>query len=213
MVRMVLILMITAALFLAAPATQPFAASHVRPPEVSLGNQPTIAPGKSEWTPTVIAAWVQAIGSVLAIAAAVWIGNRAYRRSERILEETRRRDEAERHLKARSLAIALYPELLEMKEKIIAARRRSGKFSPSKLGIPPVLLQSIDRLYLLGEAGAAIQQFVATSRQFERLVEELRTTLALMMGRDTDLTPDLDDMENTLTKAMDLLRPIHDGTD
>lgn len=208
---MVLVLMITATLFLAAPATQPFAASHVRPPEVSLGNRPTIAPGKTDWTPTVIAAWVQAIGSIGAILAAVWIGNRAYRRSERILDETRRHDEAERRLKARSLAIALYPELLDMQRTVQTARHVSGEPRLRPLDITPVLLQSIDRLYLLGEAGTAIQKFVATSRQFERLVDEISRHTG--MNRKEELIDHLENVEITITEAMELLSPIRDGKD
>lgn len=208
---MVLVPMIAAFLLLAAPATQPFAASHVRPPEGSLGNQPTVAPGETDWTPTVIAAWVQAIGSVLAIVAAVWIADRAYRRSERMFEQTRRRDEVERRLKARSLAIALYPELLDMQQTIQTARHASGEPKLRSLDIPHVLLQSIDRLYLLGDAGAAIQKFVATSRQFNRLVDEIRQHTG--GDREADLAPDLEKVESTLTEAEELLSPIHDGKD
>ncbi len=104
MIRMALILVFTAILYLAFPATKPFAASHVRPPETSLENPSAITAGATEWSWIEIAAWVQAIGSIAAILVAIGVGWYSHRRDEK------NRDLAERQHRQRVLS-GLYVEV------------------------------------------------------------------------------------------------------
>ena len=119
-------------------------------------------------------AWVQAVGTVGAIVVAFWIGH-----------SDRRRDNADRRLKARSLALALYPEFMELtakREKALKYLARGfhnhrvvQQYDLMKKGaalkIPPVLSESVDRLYLLGdEVGPNMQQILAFSTQYNRMV-------------------------------------------
>ncbi|WP_295936982.1 hypothetical protein [uncultured Xanthomonas sp.] len=58
-----------------------------------------------DWTAT--AAWVQAVGSILAVGAAIWIGNRQHRQNVELVESERERVDArdrQRDLAVRNLA-------------------------------------------------------------------------------------------------------------
>lgn len=74
MIRMALILVFTAILYLAFPTTKPFAASHVRPPETSLENPSAITAGATEWSRIETSHRVQAIGSLVGILVALGVG-------------------------------------------------------------------------------------------------------------------------------------------
>ncbi len=74
MIRMALILVFAAILYLAFPATKPFAASHVRPPEMSLENPSVITAGATEWSQIETSHLVQGIGSIVAILVALGVG-------------------------------------------------------------------------------------------------------------------------------------------
>ena len=74
MIRMVLILVFTAILYLAFTTTKPFAASHVRPPEMSLENPSAITTGEIEWSQIETSHLVQGIGSIVAILVALGVG-------------------------------------------------------------------------------------------------------------------------------------------
>ncbi len=63
-------------------------------------------------------AWIQAIGSIIAILVAIWIGHRNHKHSVRVFEKSRCRDDADRRMKAHSLALAIFPELMELKAKV-----------------------------------------------------------------------------------------------
>jgi hypothetical protein len=125
-------------------------------------------------------AWIQAVGSILAIGAGaffVWWQHYLERKQER----------AERDLEAGTLAVALYPEIHEVRAKLVAIRRVANDFAKRPmaenfnavvplltLDIPPILEASLDRLHLLGsEAGASVQQLVAFAMQHNRMVERV----------------------------------------
>ncbi len=152
-------------------------------------------------------AWVQAIGSIVAIVAAVIIGHRNHRHSERVFEETRRRDDTDRRLKARSLAISLYVDLLEMRKKLSGVKASDGSIKWEPLGIPPVLNESVERLYLLGNAGLHIQNFLAATRSLNMLASTKSRTLEGIKSFEILLGV----MEKTLADAIRLIGPIHDG--
>ena len=160
------------------------------------------------------AAWAQAIGSIIAILAAIYIGHRNHKHSERIFEKTVHREDIERRLKARSLAIALYPELVELDGRASGMwREKAVKLDILK--IPPVLRESIERLYLLGEVGAPIQQAVAISRSFNRIVEDCLATKAEReekIRKASETLPDLlEALQRQLNEALKLIGPIHDS--
>ncbi len=75
-------------LYGASPVAQAFATSHVRPPSAALGHP---IPTDTEWTWGEYAAWVQAIGTILAFAGAVFFSRRDHQRSINIFEEERGR--------------------------------------------------------------------------------------------------------------------------
>ncbi len=163
--RFALTLAFAVILYLASPAAQTSATSHVRPPGVELV-QPIST--DTEWTRGEITAGVQAVGSVGAVLLAILVGWWQFRQSHGLAKAQRESEDRDRKLEARSLALALYPELLEMEEKIQDARGPSGTINIRDMGVPPVLIQSVHRLYLLGEAGHEIQNFLAALRQFDR---------------------------------------------
>ena len=104
MIRMALILVFAAILYLAFPATKPFAASHVRPPETSFENPSAITARATEWSRIEVAAYVQAYGSVGAILVAIVIGWFSHSRDKKI-----RRREARQH--TQRVLSALYVEV------------------------------------------------------------------------------------------------------
>ena len=221
------VLLVALVLYLAPPVAQAFAASHVRPPDTALV-QPTSADTEStrgtntestdtEWTRGEITAGVQAVGSVGAVLLAILVGWWQFHQSHRLTKEQRESEDRDRKLKARSLALALYPELLEMKAKIQRAKGLYGVIRVETLGIPPVLIQSVHRLYLLDEAGRAIQNFLAASRQFERMVEDPPKPDAAAAGEVVDvnqvLAGHVDYMRDTLDDAIELIDPIVDAAE
>jgi hypothetical protein len=152
-------------------------------------------------------AWVQALGSVIAILVAVEISRRQFRHSENLTRSQWDREERVRSLRARSLALAIYPELLEMKAKIARARG----FDPlQRASIPPVLIESVDRLYLLEEAGGEIQQFLAIVRQYNRMAEEI-IGMPHTVEQIESLARHLDVADATLVRTLEMILPIHDG--
>ena len=159
-------------------------------------------------------AWIQAIGSIIAILVAIWIGHRNHKHSVRVFEKSRCRDDADRRMKARSLALAIFPELMELKAKVAGAWH-GEKVRFHSLDISPVLIESVNRLYLLDEAGAEIQQLVATSRQLNRMVKSIvdmkRTnTREEITEAKAKLRSHLRAIGVALDQAIELIGSIHD---
>lgn len=140
----------------------------------------------------VTAAWVQAIGSIAAILAAVYIGHRNHKQSERAFEEERNREESIRHLRAHSLAHTLYPELVEIKIMIAAVKKgmdnqmkERGGLSPAlspvevmsrdwKISIPVGFQSTRELFYLFGtNTTSVISQLLSLLHQHNRIVDEL----------------------------------------
>jgi hypothetical protein len=72
---------------LAAPVADALATNHVGPPGAKL-SQPL--PTNTDLTQNEIAAWVQAVGSVLAILAAIFFGRQSYNHSVRVFEDEKK---------------------------------------------------------------------------------------------------------------------------
>ena len=152
------------------------------------------------------AAWVQAIGSVAAILVAIWIAHREHRRATDLFINQQAAQDREERRKARSLAIALFPELLEMKRKLdprVVEFMLTGHVS---VEVPPVLVESLGHLYLLKNAGDEIQQFLAMVRQLHRIIDEARGK----PGRPAGIDEYLESTNVALNRAMKLLATIHD---
>ncbi len=162
-------------LYVASPVAQAFATSHVRPPNAAL-KQPISTDTEwtrgtdTEWPWGVIAAWVQAVGTIVAFGGAIYFSRRDHQRSIRMFEEERGREEGIRHLRAHSLAHALYPDLLEVKAKIqvsgAAISRRIGQrdfMNPTEeieliwvIEIPDGFRSAGEMFYLLGTDTAPV---------------------------------------------------------
>ena len=128
------------------------------------------------------AAWVQAVGSVLAILVAVAIPawQRHTARSDRQKEQL---------LQARSLLFGVSAELVEIEaahqnaERIFAQAQGMGQGSgravrdfigQANIAVPPMLLAGMDRFYLLGEpAGITLPQLVTVTLQYERKLAQI----------------------------------------
>ncbi len=147
-----------------------------------------------------LAPWLQAVGTIVAIIV-VWI----------IARKDHRREIRGNRLKARSLAIAICPALLEMQEKLQSARKPDGNIDLDQiLNIPMELFDSMNDLYLLEEAGAQIQQYRALSIVFDRKMREFQGIGDLRGGWPEKLKPELDAMETALNLAVELVVVIRD---
>ncbi len=133
------------------------------------------------------AAWVQAVGSVLAILIAVAIP--AWQR------HTARTDrQQEQFLQARSLLFGVSAELVELiadhesaKNQFAQAKgmgRGSGEavrgfIGRANIAVPPMLLAGMDRFYLLGEPAAlTLPQLVTVTLQYERKLLQIINGIA-----------------------------------
>jgi hypothetical protein len=123
-------------------------------------------------------AWAQAIGGICAVAVAVYI-------PLRIRDDQRKAAAAERGLKTKALAIAIYPDIehiqmsavdllssLESEIKFLGDEVRDyvpAQKDARKLPIPPGMMRWHDQIYLLGEIpGQKILQLISNSEQLER---------------------------------------------
>jgi hypothetical protein len=105
-----------------------------------------------------LAAWLQAIFTIIAIVAAIWI-------SHWELRATKRAAGAERRMKAQGLALLLQPELLAFKAQI--ERCLPGTDDPPNT--PETITRFTDQLYLLGPPGGAILQMLGLLNAQRRL--------------------------------------------
>jgi hypothetical protein len=126
-----------------------------------------------------LAAWVQALGSILALAVA--IGVPAWQRH---IEHRDR--EAERKLRARSLAIVLYPEVAGAVARLnvavdrlhVAEKVKTGEYfdmagqNEMFVGVPMVLRDAIEHLYLLDAVGDGLMQLMVTLDELYQSVSE-----------------------------------------
>lgn len=144
-------------------------------------------PSTVDWA--VMAAWVQAVGGIAAIVAAWIIAKSQANAAAKTARE-------ERRIQGRSIAMALYPELLEYKAMLPSLKRaltniRDGKHTHITeselenlvLPVPAAVQASWDQLYLLGEPAAApIQQFLALLNQYNRLIRAMQRNIDNVTG-------------------------------
>ncbi len=143
-------------------------------------------------------AWIQAVGSVLAIFVAIYI---SWWQHNRTVE----REDRDREIKARSLALAIFPALLVAKIRLKEVRKNFVGQIIVPLEFPIVFAESIDRLYLLGEAGASVQQLWSTANSFNSLAKETITEENLIAIEEL-----LDNLDFNINESIELITPIHD---
>ena len=168
----------------------------------------------SLWHSQSAAAWVQAIGSIIAIAVAIRVPYSLHRKA-------RNDAETERRLKARSLSLRLLPILLILEPSVKRAMRAAteGFFDPAAVSVevPESLKSSTDTVYLLGnEAGPAVQQLLAFLDEHEW--ELARLNLDIQSGQIPEEIPmrqaiacRLARINRVLESATERVRRIHNG--
>jgi hypothetical protein len=114
-------------------------------------------------TSEAIAAWVQAIGSILAIIAAFLIAHFEGRRAREREEARAAREDAERLTRAQGLALMLQPELAAF-EGILERLGLSDRAAP-----PRTILDHADQLHVLGKAGGLILFMIGALNAHEQL--------------------------------------------
>jgi hypothetical protein len=154
-------------------------------------------------------AWIQAVGSIVALGAGaffVWWQHHLEKREQR----------AERELQAGTLAVAIFPELSDMRadmDDIIKAlsvhpdwfNLRDDAASKLIIDIGPALEGGLDRLYILGpKAGGATQRLVAQSMQINRIAEDARTALE----RGETFSPSVGDLRNGVLACRNLVDDV-----
>ena len=178
-----------------------------------------------EW-PAWIQAWTSVVGIGVAFTA-IWA-------TLKIAREQRRMATEERRLRARNLALAGYPELLELEAKVIGIRNFWKEIAPSHLAenqfeklkrgtikVPPFLSSSLDQLYVLDEqVSTIISQLVSAARIFDRMVEQYVEDLnsgAPFVANQDEMLPLLDNhldvLETLVKEAEEAIGPSHDAID
>jgi hypothetical protein len=114
-------------------------------------------------TSEALAAWVQAIGSILAIIAAFLIAYFEARRAHAREEARATREEADRLNRAQGLALMLQPELAAF-EGTLERLGFSERAAP-----PKTILDHADQLYVLGKAGGLILFMIGALNAHEQL--------------------------------------------
>lgn len=91
-----------------------------------------------------VAAWVQAVGSILAILVAIWIGERSSQRSRELVESERRR---QADILASTVAMKLHLVLVEIRKRAESAGNISDQVKSGV--VQEIEPQSLRQLFLL----------------------------------------------------------------
>jgi len=164
------------------------------------------------------AAWAQGMIGTVGLGIAIYV-------PWRIRHDERAEAASDRKLRSRSLALAIYPELLELKIKLNVLDSRLRSLAPpdteialkpderNRLLVPitPALERNVDNLYILGsDAGGLIQQLIATMAQTNRMIEAV--TPQRPQFNPTELMERHVALSRSLTEqALTAVAPIHDG--
>jgi hypothetical protein len=115
-----------------------------------------------------LAAWVQAIGSIVAIVVAFWIAYSEGRQTKKREEARTASEEADRLRRAQALALMIMPELAALEGTLdrlwdrLWAHVDTDHLSFQAVTVPKTILEVADQLYLLGGAGGSILQMIGT---------------------------------------------------
>jgi len=179
--------------------------------------------------------WGSLIGGVFALiagAAAYFAGKAQAKATWQAAYDQLAANDRKDRLQAHCIAVGIYPELLAVK---VSSERASKlireEFQKVRMALttqtvalirdvrifePPLVSQSIDQLYILGESGATILQLLSVILQYNHMVE----TLAKRTQDDVnafwasyglnDLSGHLDLITKLLETAEREIAPIHD---
>ena len=167
-------------------------------------------------------AWLQAFAGIVALGISVWAVLHAN-------AAEKRRDK----LKARGIAVAIFPELLKLDDTIENARSTLERLKSNprvlvgqaiaatvaggQIAIPPMVDRNVDGLYLLGEpAGPSCLQLISILLQYNALVIDVASRM-MVMNAD-QWKEGIEHLESHLTlvaavvaKCQSAVRPIHDA--
>jgi hypothetical protein len=126
-----------------------------------------------------LAAWVQAVGVIGAIISAFLVPY-----FQRRLD---RRDQlADRRLQAQAIALVTQADLLVLKGAIDRALK-VNLLNSARVKLPPSILDNIERLWVMGNAGGAILQLVGTLNAHEALIDQGMEMLTFSYPNPDDL--------------------------
>lgn len=167
-----------------------------------------------DWT--AIAAWVQAIGSVIAIAAAIYIGERSSRRSRDLVEHERRR-QADIFASTFSTRIGLQAQEAEHKAKHAArfVERPANSTDPDQDVLKAIFLlpnarelleQKRDCLLFDRGTGITVMTALDVLSSYNPTVETMIDMYAFRLGEQPDLPALCSEIRNRLTFVAESLR-------
>jgi hypothetical protein len=176
--------------------------------------------------------WGSFIGGGLALIAGVLAYIGARQAAAKQIAALSRKD----RLQARSLAVAIQPELLQLKVrheramKIISEEFPKAKGSTAstaqivslilsaQIGVPPLLNRTVDQLYVLEDAGPALLQSISVILQYDGLIRTLADQIRENVdsfnpaAHQRDLAGQLYVIAQDIAEAERLIAPIHDET-
>lgn len=167
-----------------------------------------------DWT--AVAAWVQAIGSVLAIAAAIWIGERSSRRSRDLVEHERKR-QADIFASTFSTRISLQAQEAEHKAKHAGrlAGRAANHIGPDQEMLKALFLlpsarelleQKRDCLLFDRDSGIATMTALDVLSSYNLTVETMIDMFTFRVGDQHDLPSLCREIQSRLTFVAEALR-------
>ena len=173
--------------------------------------------------------WQTIIAGFLAIGAAIIGAIAVYRVGNAQMAAAKKKD----RLQAKSLAVAILPEILQLRvhhdramdivhqefPKIKNTDANNGVaylINMAAIELPPVLSRSIDQLYILKEAGATLTQLYSVTMQYNSLIKKLcdkaiKDTYSFNASKTADdldghlllIRTDIDDAEKQIEKFHD----------
>jgi hypothetical protein len=175
--------------------------------------------------------WGSFIGGGIALIAGVLAYIGARQAAAKQIAALSRKD----RLQARSLAVAILPELLQLKVRHERATKIIGEEFPkakasrgiltaqvvslilsAQIGLPPLLSRTVDQLYILEDAGPALLQLISVILQYDGLIR----TLAEQINANVDsfnpaahqqnFAGQLHVIAQDIAEAERLIGPIHD---
>jgi hypothetical protein len=168
------------------------------------------------------------IGGVLALVAGVVAYFGAMRAANRQVAALRRRD----RLQARGLAVAVYPELLEIQVAVDRTRNILAKNFPAvaggiklsilqviesaKIDLPPMLARNADNFFVVEPGAASLIQVVSFTLQYDSLVDTPKKQIDEdpskfdPAGHQRDLSGHLSAISNAVSDAQSEIAPLHD---
>jgi hypothetical protein len=200
------------------------------PPGSIVTDQGIILPLQRSPFETFLYNWQTLITGGLAIIAAIIGASAAYHVGSAQMAAAKRKD----RLQAQCIAVAISPELLNLKVRYERASKIIGEEFPkakrpgmmtdgvvalirdAQIEIPPLLNRSLDQLYILDEAGPTLLQLISVVLQYNDLVTTLASQIRQHIDRfnppehQKDLSGHLKVIAQNIADAERLIAPLHD---